>query len=103
MTTSKNIQSDVNNGNQNQKGNDMKRSKFLAPQFSTKTIKLFVFAYLAMVTAILIMSANPFESATSLDIGLAAKTVSASTQTIVVEIPEIRMPAPPYIILGPVN
>ena len=81
----------------------MKRSMFLAPQFSKKTIAMLVFAYLAMVTVIWIMTAMPFSSATSLDFGVGPKTVYASTQTVVVEIPEVRIPAPPHIIVEPAN
>ena len=105
MTTATNIQRNhrinANQGTKNSKGNDMKRSMFLAPQLSTKTIAMLVFGYLAMVTVILIMTANPFQSMASLDLG--PQTVSASTPTVVVEIPEIRMPALPYIIIEPAN
>lgn len=103
MAETTNIQMNTNAGTQNGKGDNMKLSMFLAPQFSTKTITMLVFAYLAMVTVILIMTAMPFDSATSLDLGIGPKTVSASTQTVVVEIPEIRMPAPPHIIVEPAN
>ena len=66
MTTQSNIQSNTGNGNQNnnqnEKGNDMKCSMSLAPQFSGKAITAMVFGYLAMVTMILIMPANSFQS-----------------------------------------
>ncbi len=62
MTTQTNIQGNTGNNNQNEKGNEMKRSMFLAPQFSGKAITAMVFGYLAMVTMILIMTANPFQS-----------------------------------------
>jgi|GEM_PF-2804455 hypothetical protein len=62
MTTQTNIQGNTGNNNQNEKGNEMKRSMFLALQFSGKAITAMVFGYLAMVTMILIMTANPFQS-----------------------------------------
>ena len=97
MTTTTNIQ--MNNNPETE--NNMKRSIFLAPQFSQGTIMKLVVAYLAMVTVILFISANPFQSTAFLNLG--PQAVSASTQTVVVEIPEIRMPAPPHIILTPAN
>ena len=101
MTTRTNIQGNTGNNNQNEKGNDMKRSMFLAPNFSGKAITMMVFGYLAMVTVILIMTANPFQSTASLDFGL--QTAEASVQTVVVEIPTVRIPAAPYIIIESAN
>ncbi len=101
MTTTTNIQMNTGTETQNQRGSFMKRSMFLAPQFSRKTITMFVFAYLAMVSVILVMSANPFQSTASLDFG--AQSASASSQTIVVEIPAVQVPAAPYIIVGSAN
>ncbi|MCH8802023.1 MAG: hypothetical protein IH963_14065 [Chloroflexi bacterium] len=98
MTTQTNIQM---NRNQNSKGNDMKRSMFLAPHLSGKAITAMVFGYLAMVTMILIMTANPFQSAASLDLG--PQSASASVQTVVVEIPSVQVPAAPYIIIEPAS
>ena len=98
MTTQTHIQM---NRNQNSKGNDMKRSLFLAPLFSGKAITMMVFGYLAMVTVILVMTANPFQSAASLDLG--PQTVSASVQTVVVEIPSVQIPAAPFIIIEPAS
>ena len=98
MTTQTNIQM---NRNQNSKGNYMKRSMFLAPHFSGKAITMMVFGYLAMVMVILIMTANPFQSAASLD--LRPQTVSASVQTVVLEIPSVQVPAAPYIIIEPAS
>lgn len=99
MAAATNIQMNTKARAQNGKGDNMNRSMFLAPQLSAKTITMLVFAYLAVVTIVLIMSSNPFESATSLDIGLFPKTVSASTQAVMVEIPEVRVPKAPYIIV----
>ena len=95
MTTQTNIQG--NNSN----GNEMKRSMFLAPLFSGKAITMMVFGYLAMVTMILIMTANPFQSTASLDFG--PQSAEASVQTVVVEIPSVQVPAAPYIIIEPAN
>ncbi|MCH8893344.1 MAG: hypothetical protein J4N86_07960 [Chloroflexi bacterium] len=95
MTTQTNIQG--NNSN----GNEMKRSMFLAPRFSGKAITMMVFGYLAMVTMILIMTANPFQSTASLDFG--PQSAEASVQTVVVEIPSVQVPAAPYIIIEPAN
>ncbi|MCH2512472.1 MAG: hypothetical protein DSY79_01065 [Chloroflexi bacterium] len=101
MTTQTNIQGNTGNNNQNEKGNEMKRSMFLAPQFSGKAITAMVFGYLAMVTMILIMTANPFQSTASLDFG--PQAAAASVQTVVVEIPTVQVPAAPYIIIGQAN
>ena len=101
MTTQTNIQGNTGNNNQNEKGNDMKRTMFLAPNFSGNAITMMVFGYLAMVTVILVMTANPFQSAASLD--LRPQTVSASVQTVVLEIPSVQIPAAPYIIVEPAN
>ena len=79
----------------------MKRSMFLAPKFSGKAITTMVFGYLAMVTVILIMTANPFQSTASLDFG--PQTAEASVQTVVVEIPAVQVPAAPYLIIGEAN
>ena len=101
MTTRTNIQGNTGNNNQNEKGNDMKRTMFLAPNFSGKAITMMVFGYLAMVTVILIMTANPFQSTASLDFG--PQTAEASVQAVVVEIPTVQIPAAPYIIIGSAN
>ena len=73
----------------------------LAPQFSTTTITMFVFGYLAMVTVILIMTANPSQSTAPLDFG--PQSVAASTHTVAVEIPVVQIPAAPYLIVEPAN
>ena len=100
MTTQMNIQGNAgNNNNQTEKGNSMKRSMFLAPQLSRKAITAMVFGYLAMVTVILIMTANPFQSTASLDFG--PQSAAASVQTVVVDIPLVQVPAAPYIIIEP--
>jgi len=105
MTTQTNIQGDTGSNNQNStqnnRGNEMKRSMFLAPKFSGKAITTMVFGYLAMVTVILIMTANPFQSTASLDFG--PQTAEASVQTVVVEIPAVQVPAAPYLIIGEAN
>ena len=101
MTTQTNIQGNTGNNDQNEKGNDMKRSMFLAPKFSSKAITAMVFGYLAMVTVIMIMTANPFQSTASLDFG--PQSAEASAQTVVVEIPTLQVPAAPYIIIEPAN
>jgi hypothetical protein len=104
MTTQTNIQSNtgnIGNDRKNEKGNDMKRSMFLAPKLSGKAITAMVFGYLAMVTIILVMTANPFQSTTSLDFG--PQNAEASVQTVVVEIPAVQVPAAPYIIIGSAN
>ena len=95
MTTRTNIQG--NNSNRNSKGNDMKRSMFLAPNFSGKAITRMVFGYLAMGTVSLIMTANPFQSTAPLDFG--PQTAEASVQAVVVEIPMVQIPAARYIII----
>ena len=74
----------------------------LAPRFSKKTITMFVFAYLAMVTVILFMIARPFESETARDFGVAPQSGSTSTHE-GVQVPGGRVPAAPYIIFEPVN
>ena len=102
MTTTTNIQMNNKSGTENGRGGNMKHSIFLAPQVSAKTLTMLVFAYLAMVTVILLMTAKPFESAAALDFGVGPKTVSASTH-VVVEITAVRIPAPPYIIVEPAN
>ena len=79
----------------------MNVSKFLAPRMSNKTILFLVFADLA-ITAIL-LTATSFESATALDLELGSQTISASAQTIVVEIREAWLPAAPYLIVEPAN
>lgn len=79
----------------------MKRSMFLAPQLTGKTITKMIFGYLAMVTFVLVMTANPFQSTASLD--FRPQTVEASMNTVVVEIPEVQVPAAPYIIIGSAN
>lgn len=103
MTTTTNIQGNTgnNNSNQNSKGNEMKRSMFLAPKLSGKAITAMVFGYLAMVTVILIMTANPFQSTASLDFG--PQSAKASVKTVVVEIPAVQIPAAPYIIIETAN
>ena len=101
MTTQMNIQGNTGNHNQNETGNEMKRSMFLAPKFSGKAITAMVFGYLAMVTVIMIMTANPFQPTASLDIG--PQTAEASVQTVVVEIPAVQIPAAPYLIIEPAN
>ena len=101
MTTTTNIQGNTGNNNQNSKGNTMKRSMFLAPKLSGKAITAMVFGYLAMVTVILIMTANPFQSTASLDFG--PQSAKASVKTVVVEIPAVQIPAAPYIIIETAN
>lgn len=97
MTTTTNIQMNSamndNRGTRKGKGKSMKLSVLVAPQFSKRTMTVFVFAYLAMVTMILIMAARPFDSAEALDFGVGPQTVSASTLMVVVEIPEVRVPS----------
>lgn len=97
MATITNIQKSNNPG----AVNNMKRSIFLAPQLSQGTILKLVAAYLVMVTVILFVSANPFQSTASLNFN--PQTVSASTHNVMVEIPEVVIPAAPYIIVGPGN
>lgn len=75
---------------------------YLAPQFSKKTIAMFVVAYLAMVTVILFMIARPFESATVREFGVDPQSASSSTH-VEVQIPGGRIPEAPYIIFGPAN
>ncbi len=101
MTTTTNIQMNANTGMKNERGNDMKRSMFLAPQFSKQTIMMIVFGYLAMVTVVLIMTANPFQSTASLDFG--PESVAASAHIVAVEIPVVQIPAAPYLIVEPAN
>jgi hypothetical protein len=101
MTTQTNIQGNAGNDNNSSEGNNMKRSMFVAPKFSGKAITAMVFGYLAMVTMILIMTANPFQSSASLDFG--PQAAGASVQTVVVEIPSVQIPAAPYIIIEPAN
>ena len=74
----------------------------LAPRFSKKTITMFVFAYLAMVTVILFMIARPFESETALDFGVTPQSGSTSTHE-GVQVPGGRIPAAPYIIFEPAD
>ncbi|MBC8279618.1 MAG: hypothetical protein H8E48_02430 [Chloroflexi bacterium] len=97
MTTTTNIQMNTNTS----KEGNMNRSMFIAPRFSNQTIKMFVFGYLTMVLIILFSTGNPFQTTAALD--LSPHTVSASTQTVVVEIPEVQIPAAPYIIIGSAN
>jgi len=101
MTTQTNIQGSTGNNNQNKRGNEMNRLMFLAPKFSGKAITTMVFGYLYMVTVILIMAANSFQSTASLDFG--PQTDEASVQTVVVEIPTIQAPAAPYLIIEAAN
>tara|TARA_B100001964_G_scaffold229227_1_gene281268 strand:- start:303 stop:620 length:318 start_codon:yes stop_codon:yes gene_type:complete len=102
MTTTTNIhgsdhirvRADIESGREN----NMKSSKFLAPQLSNQTITKLIFGYLTIVIAVLIITVSPFQSATSLNLG--AQPVSASMPTVVVEVPSVQIPAAPYIIVG---
>ena len=100
-----NIPMDTNTGMQKGIPGDLIRSIPLAPRFSGKTVMLFTFVHLTMITIILIMAANPFGPETSLDFRVGPKTISASDQvatgafsTIPVQIPQVPIPAVPYII-----
>ena len=105
-----NIPMDTNTGMQKGIPGNLIRSIFLSPRSSGKTVMLFTFAYLTMITSFWIVAANPFGPETSLDFGVGPKTVSASNQvatgassTIPVQIPEVPIPAVPYIIFDPAN
>ena len=81
----------------------MNNSKLLAPRLSSRTIMLLVFAYLAMVTIVIVMNTA---AATGFEVG--PKNVFAATQaeaipTIDFQTPTVRIPAPPYIIIEPAN
>ena len=73
------------------------------PQCCGKTITMIMFAYLAIVTVIFIITARPFESAKDLEFGMLPQTVFASVQTVVLETPSVQDPAAPYIIIEPAN
>ena len=83
----------------------MNINKVLTPRMSNKTILLMMFAYLAMVTVLLVMAAKPFESASALDLGVNTNTVSTAEvlPTIDFQTPAIHVPAAPYIIVEPAN
>ena len=110
MAATMNIPMDTNIGIQKGIPGNLIRSIFLAPRFSGKTVILFTFAYLTMITIFLIMAANPFGPETSLDFGVGPKTTSPSNQvatgalsTILVQILEVPIPAVPYIIFDPAD
>lgn len=105
-----NIPLGTNTGMQKGIPGDLIRSIFLAPRISGKTVMLFTFAYLTMITIVLIMAASPFGPETSLDFRVGPKTISASDQvatgafsTISVQIPEVPISAVRYIIIDPAN
>ncbi len=103
-----NIRTDTDAWMQNGIWGILNRSIFLAPRFSGKTMVFFTFSYLAMITIFLIMAANPFGSAKSPDFGIGPESISGSNQvatgpasTIPVQVPEVPVPAAPYIIVDP--
>ena len=110
MAATMNIPMDTNTGMQMGIPGNLIRSIFLAPRFSGKTVMLFTFAYLTMITIFLIMAANPFGPETSLDFGVGPKTILVSNQVatgafsaVLPQIPEVPIPAVPYIIFDPAN
>ena len=81
----------------------MNISKLFAPRMGIKTIMLLVFAYLAMVTIVIVMNTT---AATGFEVG--PKNVSAATHAEAVpaidfQTPTVHIPAPPYIIVEPAN
>ena len=77
----------------------MKLSMLLAPQQLRKHLFLAVFAYLFMVTAILMTAALPFKSTVALGSGFLSHPVAPSTQAVEVEFPEVRAYTVPYQII----
>ncbi|MCH8987402.1 MAG: hypothetical protein IIA92_01170 [Chloroflexi bacterium] len=82
----------------------MNISKFLAPRMSNKSILLLLFAYLALITVLMI------GTTAASGIGVDPKTVLAAAHaevevmpTVDFQTPTIHIPAPPYIIVEPVN
>lgn len=82
----------------------MNISKFLAPRMSKEFILLLLFAYLTMISVLMIgaTAASGF--------GVGPKTVLAAAHaeaevmpTVDFQTPTIHIPAPPYIIVEPVN
>ena len=80
--------------------NNTDRTKFLAPRFSKKTITIFVFGYLLLVTVILFLTARPFQSGSALDFEVAPQPVSYSPY-VAVKIPGVQVPTAPYIHFDP--
>ena len=81
----------------------MNISKLLAPRMSNRTIMLLVFAYLAMVTIVIVMNAT---AATGFEVGptnVFAATHAEAVPTIDFQTPTVHIPAPPYIIIEPAN
>ena len=81
----------------------MNISKLLAPRMSIKTMLLLVFAYLAIVTIVIVMNTT---AAIGFEVG--PKNVSAATHAEAVQMidfhtPTVQIPAPPYIIVEPAN
>ena len=80
----------------------MDLSKLIGPRMGLKYIFLALFVYLAITAVLVIGRAESLSSAISFDLGVGPQSVSTSTQ-VVVEIPEVRIPTTPYIIVGPAN
>ena len=81
----------------------MNISKLLAPRMSKRTIKLLVFAYLAMIAIVIVMNTT---AATGFEVGpenIFAATHAEAVPTIDFQTPTVRIPAPPYIIVEPAN
>ena len=78
----------------------MKLSMLLAPKMNLKYIFLALFVYLACTAVLLNGPATLFKSTSALESLVAPQSAFASTQ-VVLQIPEVQIPAAPYIIGGP--
>lgn len=80
----------------------MTPSPLSEPRKDLKYIFLALFVCLAIAAFLEIGAAGFLQSAPSLDLGAGSQVVSASTH-FVVEIPEVRIPMSPYIIVEPAD
>ena len=79
----------------------MNIAKLLTPRMSRQSLLLLLFAYLTMITVLMVIAAKPFESTAANGFTVDAKTVSAAPlpEVDAVSITEVKIPAPPYIVI----
>ena len=80
----------------------MNLSKLIGPRMDLEYIFLALFVYLAIIAVLVIGPAESLPSAHSFDLGVSPRSASASTH-VVIEIPEVRIPTAPYIIVELAN
>ncbi|MBC8280354.1 MAG: hypothetical protein H8E48_06170 [Chloroflexi bacterium] len=83
----------------------MNISKLLTPRTGRQSILLLLFAYLAVITVLMIIAADPFKSVAANGFKADTKIVSAAHHIEVDDAPiiEVGIPEPPYIVIEPIR